>query len=91
MKLQDLVNDLRNKQPSLYCVCTHPAHPSIAEILAEDELTKCEEHEGGYVRLATFETKDLALEALQKILLDCYLEDNTMQNAKEYIATHLSD
>ena len=85
MKLAEVLKDLKKKKTDDVCLCLHPDHPAVLEIIRKDELDKWGETEGGYVVLRTLPGRGEAMELVQDALLYAYRKDPSMQSVKENV------
>lgn len=68
-----------------YWICTAEGHPSVLEIIAEEDLEKYEQTEGGYVRLQLAHSRQDAISIVQNMLEVCAAKDPSMQHIKEVL------
>ncbi len=85
MKLDEVLSGLRKKKSEEVCLCIHPAHKAVVEIIAVSELQKWGETEGGYETVYTAASRSEAMEAVQNALLYAYEKDPSMTEIKRLI------
>lgn len=68
-----------------WCVCSHPAHQSVLELIRASELSKYQDAEGGYIVLATCEDRRAAIRRSEEILLAAYEKDASMVNVRRLV------
>ena len=90
MKFGEVLSGLKKKKSEEVYLCVHPEHKSVVEIIAQSELEKWGETEGGYEIVYTASSRAEALEAVQNALLFAYQKDASMtevkQNIREFFA-----
>lgn len=86
MNPQEILKDLtRKKTSSVCCICFHETHPAVCELIAEDEMEKYMEAEGGYEILAKAPGKAEALAMVQDALLFAFEKDASLKSVKRNI------
>ena len=90
MKLGEVLTGLKKKKSEEVYLCIHPDHKAVVEIIAQSELEKWGEAEGGYETIYTASSRGEALEAVQNALLFAYEKDPSMTNIKKLICEFFS-
>lgn len=85
MKLGEVLSGLKKKKSGEVCLCIHPAHKAVVEIINESELQKWGETEGGYETVYTAASRSEAMEAVQNALLYAFEKDPSMTETKRLI------
>ena len=89
MKISEVLTGLKKKQSAEVCLCIHPDHKAVVEIIAKSELDKWVEtasgYEGSYEVVYTAQSRGEALDLVQNALLFAYQKDASLENSKGYI------
>lgn len=76
---------MAKNQESGYWVCLSDSHPAVLEIIKDEDISKFEESEGGYVRLKYTANKDEAVQLVQTMLMNVWEADPSMTNIKQVL------
>ena len=85
MIFKEVLDDLTRKKSPEVCLCLHPAHPAVLELIGREDYFKWQDKEPGYIQLRTLPDRGAALELTQQALLYAWERDPSMKNVKALV------